>query len=118
LAEDDEILMKMSRVILVEYGYTVIEAVDGEDAVKKFKENKDAVQLLLLDLIMPRKNGKEAYDEIRKIKPDIKVIFTTGYSPDLVQMKASLEEGTYLLLKPASPTDILRKVRGVLDGTI
>ncbi len=116
VAEDDESLRKLSRSILAEYGYTVIEAVDGEDAVKKFEENKDRIQLLLFDLIMPKMNGKEAFDEIRKIMPGMKVIFATGYAPDIVRQKASLEEGAHLIYKPLSPVKLLRKVRSVLNG--
>jgi two-component system, cell cycle sensor histidine kinase and response regulator CckA len=116
VAEDDENLRKLSRTVLADFGYTVIEAVDGEEAVKKFMENKDTIQLLLFDLIMPKMNGKEASDEIRKIKPDMKVLFASGYDPDLLQQKALLEDGVHLVYKPISPMDLLRKVRSVLDG--
>ena len=115
LAEDDDSLRKLSRSVLKQFGYTVIEAVDGEDAVRKFMENKDTIQLLLFDLIMPKKNGKEAYDEIRKIKPDMKIIFASGYAPDLVRQKASLDDKAHLIYKPVSPFELLRKVRSVLD---
>jgi PAS domain S-box-containing protein len=117
LAEDDESVRSLSKTVLAEFGYTVIEAVDGEDAVIKFKENKDIIQLLLFDLIMPKMSGKEAYDEIRKIKPDMKVIFASGYAPDLVLQKASLENGALLIFKPVSPMKLLRMVRSVLDIT-
>jgi CheY-like chemotaxis protein len=116
VAEDDENLRKLSRTVLEEFGYTVIEAVDGEDAVKKFMENKDAIRLLLFDLIMPKMNGKEASDEIRKIKPDLKILFASGYDPDLLQQKELFEAGVNLVYKPISPMDLLRKVRSVLDG--
>jgi nitrogen-specific signal transduction histidine kinase len=116
VAEDDDNLRKLSRTVLAEFGYTVIEAVDGEDAVKKFMENKDAIRLLLFDLIMPKMNGKEASDEIRKIKPDLKILFASGYDPDLLQQKELLEAGVNLVYKPISPMDLLRKVRSVLDG--
>jgi PAS domain S-box-containing protein len=116
VAEDDDNLRKLSLTVLAEFGYTVIEAVDGEDAVKKFMENKDAIRLLLFDLIMPKMNGKEASDEIRKIKPDLKILFASGYDPDLLQQKELLEAGVNLVYKPISPMDLLRKVRSVLDG--
>jgi polar amino acid transport system substrate-binding protein len=116
VAEDDENLRKLSRTVLTEFGYTVIEAVDGEDAVKKFAENKATIKLLLFDLIMPKMNGKEASDEIRKIKPDMKVLFVSGYDPDLVQQKELLEACVSLVYKPISPMDLLRRVRSVLDG--
>ena len=116
LAEDDEALRKLSRIVLTQNGYTVIEAVDGEDAVRKFRKNKDRIHILLFDLIMPKMNGKEAYDEIRKIRPDMKVLFASGYAPDIVWQKASLEPGSHLIYKPVSPMELLRKVRSVLDG--
>ena len=97
VAEDDGALRKLSRTVLSENGYTVIEAVDGEDAVRKFKENRDKIHILLFDLIMPKMNGKEAYEEIRKLNPDMKVIFASGYAPDIVRQKVSLEKGSHLL---------------------
>jgi len=117
LAEDDGSLRKLSRTVLTEFGYAVIEAVDGEDAVRKFRENKDVIHILLFDLVMPKMNGKEAYGEIRKIQPDMKVIFSSGYAPDIVRQKASLEDGAHLIYKPMSPMALLRKLRSVLDGT-
>jgi signal transduction histidine kinase len=71
LAEDNDSVRNMTEAVLKEFGYTVITAVDGVDALNKYQENMDTIQLLLFDLIMPKKGGKEAYDEIRKIRPDI-----------------------------------------------
>jgi two-component system NtrC family sensor kinase len=115
LAEDDEHVRNLTRSVLSEFGYTVIAAVDGADAVKKFSEDNATIDLLLFDLIMPKMNGKEAFDAIRKIRPGIKVIFTSGYAPETIQGKTSLADGTHLIAKPANPTALLRKVRSVLD---
>ncbi|MBI5374266.1 MAG: response regulator [Candidatus Schekmanbacteria bacterium] len=115
VAEDDESLRNLSKAVLTELGYTVIEAVDGEDAVRKFMENKDRIHLILSDLIMPKMNGKEACDEIRKIKPDIKIIFMSGYAPDIVRQKVLLEDSAQMIFKPMSPNELLKKVRNVLD---
>lgn len=115
LAEDDESLREMTQSILEEFGYTVITAFDGEDAVKKFMEHKDSIQLLLFDLVMPKKNGKEAYDKIMKIKPDSKIIFLSGYTPDVVRRKISIDNQVLVLSKPISPIDLLKKVRNILD---
>ncbi|MBI5675496.1 MAG: PAS domain S-box protein [Nitrospirae bacterium] len=116
IAEDDEALRKLSNSILKQSGYTVIEAVDGEDAVQKYQKNKNRVQLLLFDLVMPKMNGKEAFDEIRKMKPDMKVIFLSGYAPDIVKQKMSLVKNFQLIYKPVSPFCLLKKVREVLDS--
>ena len=115
LAEDDEHVRTMIRSVLTDFGYTIIEAVNGADAVNKFAEQNETIDLILIDLIMPKMNGKEALDEIRKIRPGIKAIFSSGYAPETIQQKASLADGVHLIAKPASPTELLKKVRQVLD---
>lgn len=115
VAEDDRAVRKLTKDILERFGYKVIAAEDGEEAIKKFKENKKEIQLLLLDVIMPKKNGKEVYEEIRKINPGIKTIFLSGYTADLIHKKGILEEGLNFMLKPVSPKELLRKVREALD---
>jgi len=104
LAEDDEQVRNLTVSVLREGGYAVITAVDGEEAVKKYLEYKDRIQLLLFDLIMPKKSGQEAYDEIRKIAPNVKVLFASGYAPDLVRQKALLDKRLTVLYKPVRRT--------------
>jgi len=116
LAEDDVMVRQLEMMVLQESGYTVIAAENGAEAVRKFKENESVIDLLLLDLIMPGMNGKEAYDEIRKIRPGVKAIFTSGYTHDTLLHKVSLEEGVHLVGKPLFPSELLRKVRSVLDA--
>lgn len=115
LAEDDPAVRSLTKMLLAEFGYTVIEAEDGEEAIKKFIVSKDSVQLLLFDLIMPKKNGREAYEEIRKISPDMKVLFASGYTADIIHKKEFLETGQDLILKPISPRELMLKVREILD---
>jgi CheY-like chemotaxis protein len=117
LAEDDDLVRELLVSVLTEAGYTVIVAANGLEAVCKFRENAGAIQLLLFDLIMPKMNGKEAADEIRKLHPALKIIFASGYSPDIAQQKAFLDDRTHLVSKPISPRDLLKKVREMLDGT-
>lgn len=116
VAEDDEAVRKITNELLQRFGYNVIAAVDGEDAIRKFKENKDNIKLLLLDVLMPKKNGKEAYEEIREIQPNIKAIFLSGYMGDLMDKKGILKEGLNFVMKPASPKALLKKVREALDS--
>jgi len=115
VAEDDESLRALAKKALTRFGYTVIEAVDGEEAVQKFKENQTSIQLLLFDIIMPKMNGQEAYEAINKIRPGIKTIFMSGYAPDTIREKAGLGNSVPLLAKPLSPTELLQKVREILD---
>ena len=118
VVEDNEDTRKFIRQALEDFGYTVIEAVDGEDAISVFVENMDKIQMIIIDIIMPKKNGKEAYDLIRRIKDDIPVIFTSGYAADIINRKGILEEGTYFISKPFSPHSLLSRVREALDQSL
>ena len=114
-AEDDHEVRTFTKEALVEFGYVVIDASDGEDAIAKFLENKDRIQLLVLDVIMPKKNGKEVYEEIRKLRPDIKALFMSGYTADVLHQRGIAGDGLDFILKPVSPTVLMKKVRGMLD---
>lgn len=115
LAEDDADVRKVTATMLERSGYTVIEAADGEEALNKFREYRDRIDLVILDVIMPRMNGKAVYDELQKLRPDVRTLFTSGHTGDVIQKKGVLEEGMDFLSKPASRIDLLQKVREVLD---
>jgi PAS domain S-box-containing protein len=115
VAEDDGVLRKLFSTVLQEFGYIVILAEDGEDAINKFMDNKDKIQLAMLDMIMPRKSGKEVYDEITKIRPGIKTLFSSGYTADRIDKDSMLKEGFNFIMKPVSPKELLKKIREVLD---
>ncbi len=117
VAEDYDLVRELHGSSLEEAGYEVIEAKDGMDAVEKFMENRDKVKFLLLDVVMPKKSGKEAYEEIRMVKPDIKVLFISGHSEETVQKKGIFtEEGVNLVSKPMSPDELLEKMREIMAG--
>ncbi|MDH4230630.1 MAG: PAS domain S-box protein [Nitrospirota bacterium] len=115
IAEDNEEVRGFTRHVLEGSGYTVIETVDGEDAVAKFEDNKDRVNLLLLDVIMPKKSGKEVSDIAKRIRPDIKILFTSGYTADIIHKKGIFDKGLDFISKPASPKELLGKIRETLD---
>ncbi|MBN2400344.1 MAG: PAS domain S-box protein [Candidatus Aminicenantes bacterium] len=116
LVEDDAAVRHATRAMLEEFGYTVLEAADGLEALTVFEAHRDQVRLLLCDLIMPKKNGKETRSGIMKLKPDIKTLFMSGYTSDIIARKGILEPGMHLLLKPLHPTALLEKIRQVLDS--
>jgi DNA-binding response OmpR family regulator len=101
--------------VLEAHGYRVIDAIDGCDAVAKFREYRDEIDLLVFDVVMPRKNGKEAYEEIQKTKKDVPVLFASGYTADIIHEKGILDEGICFISKPVSPDQLLRTIRGILD---
>jgi len=117
VAEDDPQVRDLIRSILEDFGYQVMGAEDGEEAMRVFNKNKDKIQLLILDVVMPKKNGKEVYDEIKKTRPDVKAIFTSGYNAEVIHRKGILEKGLGFITKPSSPQELLKKVREVLDNT-
>jgi two-component system, cell cycle sensor histidine kinase and response regulator CckA len=115
LAEDNEIIRVLNKNVLEEFGYTVIEAVDGEEALQKFQEQWNRIGALILDVIMPKKNGREVFEEARRSCPNVKVLFMSGYPADLIQKEGVLERGLHFLSKPSSPQALLRTIREVLD---
>jgi CheY-like chemotaxis protein len=115
IAEDEPQVREIVRHLLQKSGYKIIEAENGEDAVKKFKDNRGTLSLVLLDVIMPVKNGREAYEEIKGIEPSVKIIFMSGYTDDIISKKGLLEEGFDLITKPINPETLVRKIREVLD---
>ncbi|MEK7851467.1 MAG: response regulator, partial [Deltaproteobacteria bacterium] len=116
LADDDDDIRTLFKDFFEDQGYRIIEAVDGEDAIKKFTESKNMPDLLVLDVVMPKKSGKEVYYEIKKIRPDIKALFISGLGTDAINEIGLLAEGASFISKPYLPSDLLAKVRGVLGG--
>ena len=115
VAEDDAALRNLARIVLESFGYSVITAEDGEDAIIKFIKNRDRISIVLLDMIMPKKNGKEVSDAIRKVSPGIKILFVSGYTMDIIKTKELTEAGFDFIQKPFPPQDLLIKMREVLD---
>ena len=115
IVEDNAELREAMSKILAKLGYRILFAVDGQDAVEKFKENADNIQLIIMDMIMPKMNGKLAYDEIRQIKPDARAIFCSGYSAQIVKRQGELGENAKFLSKPVQPAELMKMVREMLD---
>ncbi len=114
-AEDDEFIRELARKVLEDAGYTVVMARDGQDALELFKAHSSTIDLVALDVIMPRMNGREVYQEIREHSPSMRALFLSGYTADIIHRKGFLEEGLAFLAKPFSPAALLRKMREVLD---
>ena len=115
LAEDDESLRSLMTLVLREFGYTVLTAVDGNSAVCTFAENRDKIDLLLFDLIMPGKSGKTAYEEIRNTRPGVRAIFASGYPSEFLRQRELIADDVRLVTKPVSPTTLLNVIREELD---
>lgn len=116
VVEDDHVLRLLNRTVLEKAGYRVIEAANGEEAVTQFSLHRDEIMLVIMDLVMPRMNGRKAYAEISKIRPGVKAIFISGYATDVIMEKGISTEGFRFIQKPVKPREYLKEVRAELDG--
>jgi two-component system cell cycle sensor histidine kinase/response regulator CckA len=115
VVEDHDGLRELAYETLVNLGYQVLLASDGDEAVRKFRAHRDEIGLALLDVVLPTLSGPEIYARISEEKPDLPVVFATGYSPDIALLQKVQAKGLPVLQKPYSPRDLARKVRETLD---
>ena len=115
LAEDEEMVRKLAREILVTYGYKVLEAASGGTALLLCEEHNAAIDLLLTDVVMPEMSGRKLADRLADLRPEMKVLYMSGYADNAIVHQGVLEEGTNFIQKPFSPDALAGKVRKVLD---
>ncbi|GBE31459.1 blue-light-activated protein [bacterium BMS3Bbin05] len=116
VAEDDEMVRSTVTKTLEENGYKVMSAVNGRDAIEILRVRHESISILLLDVIMPEKDGRKVFEEAAALGYTGKTIFMTGYSPNTIHKNFILEPGVHYLSKPFAPATLLKKVREVLDG--
>jgi len=117
LVEDDELVRDLAYRLLKQQGYRVLVAVNGEEALGVVREHDgETIHLLLADIVMPLMGGKELADKLKIFRPDVKVLYTSGYADDAIVHHGVLDPGTYFLQKPFSLKTLSNKVREVLDG--
>jgi two-component system cell cycle sensor histidine kinase/response regulator CckA len=118
LAEDSENIRKSHREILENFGYNVIEAADGEDAIEKVTRFEERIDALVLDVVMPRKSGREVFDAVRELRPDTKVLFMSGHTAEVISGKGLLDKQLHFMAKPVSPRTFLAKLREMLTDEV
>jgi PAS domain S-box-containing protein len=116
VVEDDEGVRWMTRRILVDAGYRVLEAADGTSALELLGRDGAAVQLVITDVVMPGMGGRALADELGRLRPDLPVLFTSGYTDGEILRRGLLEPGTAFVQKPFGPDTIVRSVRERLDA--
>ncbi len=115
VVEDDDRLRKVVHTILAQYGYNVLEAENGLAALQLCENHNKQIDMMISDVVMPGMNGKETANEILSRRPDINVIFMSGYTDDAIVHHGVLTKGVNFLEKPFSPDKLLQKVRNVMD---
>ncbi|MGB3976480.1 MAG: ATP-binding protein [bacterium] len=113
LVEDDLTVRTFSTRLLEKQGFKVIEAADGETAIELFSQQSDSIDLVLLDVILPRRSGREVYEVIKRMKPNARVIFATGYSADYLE---DIPDDAVVIQKPFSKEALLNAIKGMLKG--
>jgi PAS domain S-box-containing protein len=115
LVEDEESVRKLAAHCLRNQGYTVLEAQNGAEALALCREHAAPIHLLVTDVVMPGMGGRDLADQLATLRPDVRVLFVSGYTGNAIVHHGILDPGTFLLSKPFRPVELAQKVREVLD---
>jgi len=116
LVEDDAPVRYLVQTILTESGYRVLEAADGPSALDVFARHGHEVSLVLTDIVMPHMSGRALVERLRPLAPDLKILFMSGYTSDVIGNHGVFDSSVAFLQKPFAPDELLRRVREVLDA--
>ena len=114
VVEDQEAVRLFAKAALRQHGYQVIQASDGDQALSVAKQHSGRIDLLLTDVVMPGLNGRELSDRLKEVRPNVKVLFISGYTADVIAQRGILDQGVAFLHKPFSSDELAAKVREVL----
>jgi PAS domain S-box-containing protein len=115
LVEDEDVVLNLCVQILERLGYKVMQARNGAEAIALARGYGDRIDLLMTDVVMPGMSGAELATQLVLLRPEMKVLFTSGYTDDAIVRHGILEEGVSFIGKPYTPSALAKKVRGVLD---
>jgi CheY-like chemotaxis protein len=114
VVEDQDAVRRLTTAILKVYGYQILEAANGDEALDIVQKYSGEIHLLLTDVVLPGINGKELSERLRTLRPKLKVLFTSGYTADVIAHRGVLDSGVAYIPKPFSPDNLAAKVREVL----
>ncbi|HNW41427.1 MAG TPA: response regulator, partial [Opitutaceae bacterium] len=114
LVEDEAMVRSTLKRFLTKQGYQIIEAVNGEDGVARFRENAAIIDMLFTDVVMPNKNGWQLYEQLRALRPDLRVLFMSGYT----EHQGILHAGVNFISKPCHLAELARRIREILDAPV
>jgi len=115
LVEDETDVRRLTAEMLTRQGYTVLEASSGPDAIRIWEENQEQIDLVLTDVVMPRMSGQELASTLKSWRPELKIVYMSGYTDDVVARHGGIDR-TVLLHKPFTSDSLIRMIRSVLDS--
>ena len=116
LVEDEQAILGLTKRMLEHYGYTVLAAGTPGEAIRLAKEHAGEIQLLMTDVVMPEMNGRALTKNLLSLYPQLKRLFMSGYTADVIAYRGVLDEGVHFIQKPFSTEDLATKVRNALDA--
>ena len=115
MVEDEKAILKLGKMILEKLGYTVLLANTPQEAIRLVEEHAGDIHLLITDVVMPEMNGRDLAEGLVSIKPGLKCLYMSGYTPNVITHRGVLEEGVHFIQKPFSMKDLAVSVREALD---
>ncbi len=115
VVEDEEMVRKLAGDVLAAHGYNVLQASHAQEALSLADKHPDTIHLLLTDVIMPQVNGKQLFEQLVKLREDLRVVFMSGYTDEVIADHGVLDAGIHFLQKPFSPRSLTQAVRDALD---
>jgi PAS domain S-box-containing protein len=115
LVEDETAILEMGRAMLEQLGYRVLCACSPGEAIRLAREHPGDIHLLITDVVMPELDGRQLADRIRSVKPEIKCLFMSGYTADVIAHSGVLDEGVHFIAKPFTMHTLSAKIRELLD---
>ncbi len=113
--EDDPSILTMGKAMLERLGYTVLHSGDPAQVLGLVKEHEGKIHLLMTDVVMPQISGRDLANQIQVMNPDIKVLYMSGYTADVIAHRGILDEGVHFIQKPFSMKDLSSKLRESLE---
>lgn len=116
LVEDEEPILKMTTTMIERLGYTVLPANTAKDAIRLCNDHIGKIDLLITDVVMPAMNGRELAQRILKVVPNIRILYMSGYTSNVIAHRGILDDGLNFISKPFSKQALSVKLRDILDG--
>jgi CheY-like chemotaxis protein len=116
LVEDEVAVRTLAARVLQAYGYTILEAADGHEALRIAQAYGGMIDIILTDIVMPQMGGLALVEQLTLVRPKIKVLFMSGYAENVIAHHGKLDPGVSLLQKPFSPAALVHKIRDILDA--